>query len=292
MIEKTFLDRVPTHPGRVKMTPVPGQANTYDMVRADSPTVVGTPIDKAAFDSIIQSRLTGRYYAPNYSRRELSSIAGLTANPIPTSGWQVVDGVATNGGYKATSKGGNSSIADVFDTSTTTGVSVSAAADYWVQLELPQAITVKKVRTYVFTINTGVTVTTQVQGSNNGSSWTTLATIAGNQTGNAEVTLTKTGEYKFYRLYTTTPTEATLRFYTFAFAAYDVKTYAMAYTVSEGWPSVWTEGQVALIQIPAEAQTGAVVENTINGIPCSTVFQLNRRYELRYTGSNFVAKEV
>ena len=45
-------DRIPTYPGRVKMTPVAGQANTYDMVRADEPVEVGTPINKALFDSI------------------------------------------------------------------------------------------------------------------------------------------------------------------------------------------------------------------------------------------------
>lgn len=39
-------DRVPTHPGRVTLTPVSGQANTYDMVRADSPTQEGTPLNK------------------------------------------------------------------------------------------------------------------------------------------------------------------------------------------------------------------------------------------------------
>lgn len=40
-------DRVPLYPGRVKMTPVAGQANTYDMVRADDPTQAGTPLNKA-----------------------------------------------------------------------------------------------------------------------------------------------------------------------------------------------------------------------------------------------------
>lgn len=45
-------DRIPTYPGRVKMTPVAGQANTYDMVRADEPIEPGTPINKALFDSI------------------------------------------------------------------------------------------------------------------------------------------------------------------------------------------------------------------------------------------------
>lgn len=40
-------DRIPLYPGRVKMTPVTGQANTFDMVRADDPTQAGTPLNKA-----------------------------------------------------------------------------------------------------------------------------------------------------------------------------------------------------------------------------------------------------
>lgn len=50
MIE--VLDRVPKYPGRVKLAPVAGQANTYDMIRADEPIVEGTPINKVLFDSI------------------------------------------------------------------------------------------------------------------------------------------------------------------------------------------------------------------------------------------------
>lgn len=50
MIE--VIDRVPTYPGRVRMTPVAGQENTYDMVRADDPIEPGTPINKALFESI------------------------------------------------------------------------------------------------------------------------------------------------------------------------------------------------------------------------------------------------
>lgn len=46
-----FFDRVPTYPGRVTMTPVPGKANTYDMVRADEPVVAGTPVNKVLFES-------------------------------------------------------------------------------------------------------------------------------------------------------------------------------------------------------------------------------------------------
>lgn len=40
-------DRIPLYPGRVKMTQVAGQANTFDMVRADDPTQAGTPLNKA-----------------------------------------------------------------------------------------------------------------------------------------------------------------------------------------------------------------------------------------------------
>lgn len=42
-------DRVPLYPGRVKMTPVSGQANVYDMVRADQPQKVGTPLNRNTF---------------------------------------------------------------------------------------------------------------------------------------------------------------------------------------------------------------------------------------------------
>ena len=44
-------DRVPTYPGRVTLTPVSGEENTFDMKRADLPLVEGTPINKALFDS-------------------------------------------------------------------------------------------------------------------------------------------------------------------------------------------------------------------------------------------------
>lgn len=47
-----FQDRVPTYPGRVKMTPVSGQENIYDLTRADNPVVEGTKLNKVFFDSI------------------------------------------------------------------------------------------------------------------------------------------------------------------------------------------------------------------------------------------------
>lgn len=53
-------DRVPLYPGRVIMTPVPGQANTYDMERADQPTQQGAPLTKATFLKDATAALFGK----------------------------------------------------------------------------------------------------------------------------------------------------------------------------------------------------------------------------------------
>ena len=44
-------DRIPTYPGRVKLTPVSGETNTYTLERADMPIEEGTKINKVLFDS-------------------------------------------------------------------------------------------------------------------------------------------------------------------------------------------------------------------------------------------------
>ena len=49
-LKTPVVDRIPTYPGRVTLTPVSGQTNTYDLVRADQPVEEGTPINKALFD--------------------------------------------------------------------------------------------------------------------------------------------------------------------------------------------------------------------------------------------------
>ena len=49
-LKTPVVDRIPTYPGRVKLTPVSGQTNTYDLVRADQPIEAGTPINKVLFD--------------------------------------------------------------------------------------------------------------------------------------------------------------------------------------------------------------------------------------------------
>jgi hypothetical protein len=42
-------DRISNHPNRWVLTPVTGETDTYDFTRADDPTQVGTPLNKATF---------------------------------------------------------------------------------------------------------------------------------------------------------------------------------------------------------------------------------------------------
>ena len=46
------IDRVPTYAGRIQLIVVDAELGIYDMVRADQPVVVGTPINAELFDSI------------------------------------------------------------------------------------------------------------------------------------------------------------------------------------------------------------------------------------------------
>ena len=54
MAKINFVDRAPNYPGRVKLIPVRGQTDTYDMTRADSPVNEGTPLNKKLFDQLVQ----------------------------------------------------------------------------------------------------------------------------------------------------------------------------------------------------------------------------------------------
>lgn len=290
MIEKTFLDRVPTHPGRVILTPVSG--NTYDMVRADSPTVEGTPIDKAAFDSIIQSRLTGRYYQPTVSKQVVSSVTS-TVSPVPTSGWvETSTTESTNGSYKLTCSGVWSSTygpSRAFDGNYTTSGgwrSLSMQENPWIALDIGSPLVVTKIKTYYTAEYTATRC--ELQGSNNGSSWVRIATNSQIQEVATEWSFTNTAEYRYYRLLFN---NVNVKLFEWEFTGYTATSYENNYTVS-GWPTVWTTGQIALVQIPTNVVTLGVERNNINGVRVMTVMQPGKRYELRYTGSAFVAKEV
>ena len=69
-------DRVSLYPGRVKLVPVPGQENTYDMVRADSPTQEGTPLNK---DSLLKDSTAALY--------------GLGSDAVPDDIFQMLGGL-------------------------------------------------------------------------------------------------------------------------------------------------------------------------------------------------------
>ncbi len=49
-VNTPVVDRAPRYPGRVRLTPVSGQPNVYDMTRADQPSHTGTPINKKLLD--------------------------------------------------------------------------------------------------------------------------------------------------------------------------------------------------------------------------------------------------
>lgn len=70
-------NRVPTYPGRVTLTPVTGQPNTYDLVRADSPTQAGTPINKALLDEIGVHTLTHAKTGTVHALTGLNGAAGI-----------------------------------------------------------------------------------------------------------------------------------------------------------------------------------------------------------------------
>ncbi len=69
-------DRVPLYPGRIKLNPVSGQQNVFDMVRADEPQQEGTPINKKTLltDETAFLLGLGENATPNEALKRLSSL--------------------------------------------------------------------------------------------------------------------------------------------------------------------------------------------------------------------------
>jgi len=76
-------DRVSTYPGRVKLVPVDGAANTYDMEWADVPTQEGTPLNKATLLSNSTAALMdlGASATPNDMLAALARRVGGESGP-------------------------------------------------------------------------------------------------------------------------------------------------------------------------------------------------------------------
>lgn len=100
-IIKTVVDRVPTYPGRVTLSPVAGQANTYDMVRADQPTEAGTPLNKALLDQKANT-LTANVTVYVSTSGNDSTGEGTSAKPYKTINRALADIPKFLGGFKAT----------------------------------------------------------------------------------------------------------------------------------------------------------------------------------------------
>ena len=78
------VDRIPTHPGRVRLTPVSGQTNVYDMVRSDSPVEEGTPLNKLLFDNKAYTVTESATVYVNASTGNDSTGVGTSAAPFKT----------------------------------------------------------------------------------------------------------------------------------------------------------------------------------------------------------------
>lgn len=69
-------DRVSLYPGRVKLEPVAGQANLYDLTRADQPTQEGTPLNKA---NLLSDATETSMFGAAANRTVDEAFAGLAA---------------------------------------------------------------------------------------------------------------------------------------------------------------------------------------------------------------------
>lgn len=81
-------DRVPLYPGRVKLTPVSGQTDVYDMVRADEPQQEGTALNKNTLLSdaaVAALGLTKEDPTPSDAFEMLSRV--VTVVTLAVDGW-------------------------------------------------------------------------------------------------------------------------------------------------------------------------------------------------------------
>lgn len=302
MIEKEILDRVPLNPGRITLTPVDGMENTFDMARADNPSVEGTPINKAMLDSIIQSRLTGRYYELEVASVESSVMTGITTNPIPTSGWVVASKTkATNGQYiidAYDSKGESNTPEKATDGNSTTYWSADVSygttpeKQWSIHSETPIRVNKVKINMAMVSVMSG---RFKIRGNTNYgysrrdlTDWISFS----NTDGLKEYTIKTPDFYKGYALTFEDFDGGNVALYEFQISNYDMTTYKNHFVLSKGIPSTWTIGQRIMVKVPDSATTAGAVENTLNGIKINTVLQASKRYELIYNGSTFDGKEV
>ncbi len=90
-------DRISTYPGRVTLTPVEGQTNTYDMQRADDPIQEGTPLNTANLLTDETATALGLDPADNPSVNDALGAVGETAgNALPKTGGTMTGNLILN----------------------------------------------------------------------------------------------------------------------------------------------------------------------------------------------------
>lgn len=295
MKEVNFRDRVPLYPGRFLLVPVEGQTNTWELVRADEPTEEGTPIDKATFNSIIHSRLTGRFY-PCTATFNAMNTTTITRNPIPTTGWVAGSITKATNGTDYTVEASSAinsdySVEKAFDGKEETQWGSLDGLTHSYTIQMPVALKMTKFKTRIGITGNTSGNTLEIQGSNNKSNWDTLHKITTYPLNEAEeYTISTPGTYEYYRLYFTRSTSSRVYIYDFEVTECEVSIYSANYTSNE-MPAVWEIGQRVMVETTA-APKHSILMNSLNGINVATIFQPLKRYELRYTGAAFEAEEV
>lgn len=296
MQEVNFKDRVPQYPGRIKLTPVIGQTNVYDMERADEATEAGTPLDKATFNSIVHSRLTGRFYPCNVARSVYQSTA--VDGVLPTTGGWTVDStgkVATKSVFRleaSSISASDYSIEKAVDGKVDTSWSSADGTLHTFTIKFPYQIKATTLRVTIGRASSS-SFKWQLRGSNDGASWTNL-TDEKDFTSEINITISPPGEYEYYQMwfalgnYSSGQSRAYIK--EIALGGLSVNLYKNTIT-ADGMPATWTTGQRVTIQMPPLTSYVTSV-NTFMGINCNTILQPEKRYELRYNGSTFDAKEV
>ena len=293
MEEKNIVDRVPTYPGRIKLTPVSGAPNLFTMERADEPRTPGTPIDKATLDGISKNRLTGHYYDLSATKTTINT-AGGAYNPLPTS-WNNTSSVGANSGaYSIEASGSSGSYHPhrAFDGNTSTYWSSNTTKSPWLQLNIPEGITVSRMKIAIRQPDSWST-TILLQGKTDNGDWVTLNSFSLPNSANLiEYTLNNPSTYRAYRLNFSIYEAAVIEVYEWQISYWSSATYRMTYTLpSNVAPSSWVKGQRVTVSVPNNDVVG-IVSNTLNGVQVNTILLPTRKYELVYNGSTFDAKEV
>lgn len=291
MIEVDFKDRIPTHAGRVKLTPVSGQPDTFIIKRADEPIEEGTPLDKATIDSIIKSRMTGRYYLPTVTSTILSNQTGLTVNPIPTNTWSYItttSGRANSWTVTSSSTTGVSYPWNVLDgNANTSWKSVTGPTHTW-QISSGTPIALKKFKVRFTEGN----MAAELQASNDGIIWQHITHLssAGSLVDYSVVNPTAYNHYRV--LFTASALSYAAELNEFIITEYDITTAQNDYVI-EKFPETITDHQRFAIVTPDTVNTSGVVKNTLNGRNIDVVLQPNKRYELVSSwNGNYYAREM